>query len=151
MCPSRGRVNLTLGKEPERAMSASTAQGASLQRPADAGISAESDPSPAYQAPRARFLEFRQAPGPVRSAALSAIGLGAFFLVWQLGHSLTSEVNQKFLPSPVQVLTALYTLFAENDFLADVLKSCYRVFASFETSLGPNHTSSSGMKEAAGR
>src|SRR4029079_1365636 len=58
-------------------------------------------------------------------------GVAAFFIVWQLAHSATSEVSQKFFPSPLQVLTALYALFAEKNFLADVVKSCYRVFASF--------------------
>lgn len=77
------------------------------------------------------MLEFRNKPSPLRAAVLAIAGIAAFFVVWQAGHALTPAVNQKFFPSPLQVLSALYTLFAEKGFLADVLKSCYRVFASF--------------------
>lgn len=87
--------------------------------------------SPAYAAPRTRFFEYRAQLTPLQTALFATIGIVAFFLMWQLGHSLTSEANQKFLPSPLQVLSALYVLFAEKNFLADVLKSTYRVFASF--------------------
>lgn len=91
----------------------------------------ELDESPLYVAPRARMFEFRSRLSTTRATVLAAAGLGTFFLIWQLGHSFSSAVNQKFFPSPIQVLTALYTLFATNNFLADVLKSCYRVFVSF--------------------
>ena len=112
-------------------MNASTVQEAGVERATDTASRSELNESPIYVPPGARIFEFRSKPSPARAAVLAAVGLGAFFLVWQLGHYFSSDVNQKFFPSPVQVLTALYTLFAANNFLADVLKSCYRVFASF--------------------
>jgi NitT/TauT family transport system permease protein len=112
-------------------MSASTVQDAGLERPINTRIGSEPGESPLHVAPRARIFEFRSKVSTTRATVLAAVGLGAFFLIWQLGHSLSSPVNQKFFPSPIQVLTALYTLFAANNFLADVLKSCYRVFVSF--------------------
>lgn len=112
-------------------MSASVAKDAGAKPAPKTGNPLELGDSPIYVAPRARMLEFRAKPGPAQTVVLAAIGVCAFFAVWQLAHSVTSQVNQKFFPSPLQVLGALYALFAEKDFLADVLKSCYRVFASF--------------------
>ena len=94
-------------------------------------IPIELDESPLYVAPRVRIFEFRAKPSLARTVGLAIVGAGAFFIIWQMAHFFTSEVSQKFFPSPVQVLAALYALFAEKNFLVDVLKSCYRVFASF--------------------
>jgi NitT/TauT family transport system permease protein len=87
--------------------------------------------APPFIAPKPRLFEFRAQLTPAQTAILATVGVAAFFIVWELGHILTPASNQKFFPSPVQVVTALYTLFAEKGFLADVLKSTYRVFASF--------------------
>ena len=62
---------------------------------------------------------------------LGAVGALGFFGVWELGHYLTAESARKFLPSVEQVANALYVLFADRNFLHDVLISCYRIFVSF--------------------
>ena len=62
---------------------------------------------------------------------LGATGALAFFALWQAGHYATSEVARKFLPSVVQVAAALYKLFADKNFLHDVLVSCLRILVSF--------------------
>lgn len=116
-------------------MSASVVKDAGPGPAAKTGIPIELDASPIHVAPRARMLEFRAKPSPTQTVALAITGVAAFFIVWQLAHSATSEVSQKFFPSPLQVLTALYALFAEKNFLADVVKSCYRVFASFSLAM----------------
>jgi len=114
----------------EHAMSASAADSKGPDVSVRPGIRDLED-APPFVAPRARLFEFRAQLTPTQTALFAAAGVVVFFLIWQLGHVYTSEANQKFLPSPVQVLTALYTLFAEKNFLSDVLKSSYRVFASF--------------------
>jgi NitT/TauT family transport system permease protein len=102
----------------------------------DYAASPQSDPdsfeeAPLFIAPRTRLFEFRAQLSPAQTALFAIAGIAVFFLIWQLGHVFTAESNKKFFPSPLQVLTALYTLFAEKNFLADVIKSTYRVFASF--------------------
>lgn len=111
-------------------MDASTAAGQHPTASTHTDIS-ELEDSPVFVAPRTRLFEYRARLSPVQTALFATAGVVAFFLLWQLGHSLTPAANQKFFPSPVQVVTALYGLFAEKNFLADVLKSTYRVFASF--------------------
>ena len=89
------------------------------------------DPAPAFVPPKERFFEFRLQPSGNRSLVLGALGAIAFLAVWEIGHYLTAEQARKFLPSVEQVALALYTLFAQHNFLHDVLVSCGRVFASF--------------------
>ena len=62
---------------------------------------------------------------------LGLAGALGFFAIWEVGHYLTSEDSRRFLPSPQQVLGALWTLLAEKDFVFDIAKSCYRIFVSF--------------------
>ena len=111
-------------------MDAPTAAGQEPTASNQADTSSFED-APAYVAPRARLFEYRAQLSPTQTALFAGIGVVGFFLVWEIGHNLTPAANQKFFPSPVQVLTALYVLFTEKNFLADVLKSTYRVFASF--------------------
>ncbi len=62
---------------------------------------------------------------------LGLAGAIGFFLIWEIGHYLTPEESQRFLPAPQEVLGALITLVVEKDYIADILKSCFRIFASF--------------------
>lgn len=72
------------------------------------------------------------APAPARRAAkLGVIGAIAFFGVWEIGHYITPESGQRFLPAVEQVLGRLFYLYTEKGFLGDVLVSCLRIFGSF--------------------
>ena len=62
---------------------------------------------------------------------LGLAGATGFFVIWEIGHYLTPEESQRFLPAPQEVLGALITLIVEKDYIADILKSCFRIFASF--------------------
>lgn len=87
--------------------------------------------APLFVAPKKRFLELREQPSAKRSMVLGALGVLAFFAVWEVGHYLTAESARKFFPSVEQVGAALYKLFAEQNFLLDVAVSCRRILLSF--------------------
>ena len=87
--------------------------------------------APLFIPPKERFLEFRLQPSANRTLILGALGAAGFLAIWQAGHYLTPESARKFLPSIGQVVSALYSLFAERNFLHDVLISCWRIFVSF--------------------
>jgi len=53
-----------------------------------------------------------------------------FFLGWHL-LATNSQINQQLFPPPLKVFTALWMLFAEENFLADVLQSVFRILASY--------------------
>lgn len=94
-------------------------------------VAGEADEAPVFNPPRERFLELRAPPSPRRTTILGLIGIAGFFAIWEIGHYLTPESQQKFLPSVGQVVIALWTLFAERGFAHDVAVSCYRIFVSF--------------------
>jgi len=81
--------------------------------------------------PRERFLELRLQPSPIKAIVLGVIGCLLFLGIWEAAHYATPESSRKFMPPVTDVVQALYVLFAERNFLHDVLVSCYRVFASF--------------------
>ena len=89
------------------------------------------DEAPVFVPPQKRFLELRDQPTANRTMVLGALGVIAFFAIWELGHYLTAETSRKFVPSVEQVGAALYELFAEKNFLHDILVSCRRIFVSF--------------------
>ena len=78
-----------------------------------------------------RFFELLSPPPARRTAILGVIGAAAFFGIWEVGHYLTPESGQRFLPAVEEVLGRLRYLFAEKGFLGDVLISCMRIFGSF--------------------
>lgn len=59
------------------------------------------------------------------------LGAVAFFGLWEVGHYLTPDESQRFLPSPQHVIATLMWLIGEKDYLADVGISTYRIFLSF--------------------
>lgn len=73
--------------------------------------------------------------GIVQSAAgpwsLGAAGLIALLLLWQLGHVSVPAEQQKFLPSPLQVVAALWVLLTEKGFIFDIFISLGRILLSF--------------------
>jgi NitT/TauT family transport system permease protein len=84
--------------------------------------------------PRARkesFFELRASPSARTTFTLGVIGGAGFFGIWELANILTPEASKRFLPSPQHVLSTLWQLLAEKEFLYDIGKSCYRIFASF--------------------
>jgi NitT/TauT family transport system permease protein len=81
--------------------------------------------------PKERFLELRTQPPASKTFFLGILGGLLFLGVWEAVHYATPEQSRKFMPPVSDVLMALYTLFAERNFLQDVMVSCYRVFASF--------------------
>jgi NitT/TauT family transport system permease protein len=83
------------------------------------------------QHPKERFFELRQVPSARRTAILGIIGAVTFFGIWEIGHYLTPESGQRFLPSVEQVVGKLIFLFADKGFAYDVAVSCMRIFGSF--------------------
>ncbi len=63
--------------------------------------------------------------------SLGAAGLIALLLLWQLGHVSTPAAQQKFLPSPFQVVAALWVLLTEKGFIFDIFISMGRILLSF--------------------
>ncbi len=72
------------------------------------------------QRPKERFFELRQVPTARRTAILGIIGAVTFFGIWEIGHYLTPESGQRFLPSVEQVVGKLIFLFADKGFAYDV-------------------------------
>ena len=97
-------------------------------RPQDA---IETDVAPAIAARKPGFFELRATLSGRRTAILGVIGAFGFFGIWEIGHYITPESGQRFLPSVGEVLGRLIYLFAEKAFIEDVLISCMRIFVSF--------------------
>ena len=62
---------------------------------------------------------------------LGVIGAVGFFGIWEIGHYITPESGQRFLPSVEEVIGRLIYLYVEKGFIEDVLISCMRIFVSF--------------------
>ncbi|MBY0558777.1 ABC transporter permease [Hyphomicrobium sp.] len=61
---------------------------------------------------------------------LGIVGWGVLLAVWQL-LAETGSMSSLVLPGPAAVVSALYRLFAERDFIGDVTASIVRVLESF--------------------
>lgn len=80
--------------------------------------------------PKLRIFEFKSdIPASWRLTLGVAVWV-LFFAIWQIAV-WSGVMPAILLPGPGKVLTALYTLFAENGFLGDVLVSVWRVMFSF--------------------
>ncbi|NEQ52703.1 MAG: ABC transporter permease [Leptolyngbya sp. SIO3F4] len=75
-------------------------------------------------------LDVKKSGNAATTVLLGISGWCFFLLVWA-GLSTTELVPAQLLPSPWAVLVALYHLFAEKDFLADVLQSVFRILSSY--------------------
>lgn len=78
-----------------------------------------------------RFFELLSPVEGRQAAFLGVLGAILFFVIWQAGHYATPPEERRFLPSVEEVLTQLFYLFSEKEFIFDVLKSCMRIFGSF--------------------
>ena len=93
-------------------------------------------PSPKPQTRKHRYLSpsifwsIRQGFPQRLSWLLVALSLALPLALWTIVSSL-QLVPPTFLPTPLAVLTAGFTMFAENDLGGDVLASCGRVLAGF--------------------
>ena len=66
-----------------------------------------------------------------QAVILGIIGGVIFFLVWEIGHYMTPEESRRFLPSPQHVVSTLYVLLTEKDFLSDIGISLFRILGIF--------------------
>jgi NitT/TauT family transport system permease protein len=96
-----------------------------------AGLDAARVDAPLFIPPKKRFLEFRDRPSSNRALVLGALGLLGFLVLWEVGHYMTAPTARKFVPSVEEVGSALYVMFAEQNFLKDVAVSCRRILVSF--------------------
>lgn len=78
-----------------------------------------------------QILKLLSPVGPRQAALLGIVGGLVFFLIWEIGHYMTPEESRRFLPSPQHVLSTLYTLLMEKDFLSDIGISLFRIIGSF--------------------
>ncbi len=85
---------------------------------------------PFRNAPRQRFFEFKKDIPASWSIILGISVWVLFFGVWEFAV-WQQWANEILLPGPTKVLSALYTMFADNGFLNDVLISVGRVMLSF--------------------
>lgn len=80
---------------------------------------------------RAPFFELRATLTAHHTFILGLAGGAALFGIWELGHYLTAEESKRFLPSPRHVIATMWQLLVEKNFIADIGKSCFRIFVSF--------------------
>jgi NitT/TauT family transport system permease protein len=80
--------------------------------------------------PNSTFWSIRQGFPKKLSFILVVMSLLAPLTIWTIVSSL-QLVPPTFLPTPMAVISAGITLFAENNLWADVLASCGRVLAGF--------------------
>ncbi|WP_264214187.1 ABC transporter permease [Leisingera thetidis] len=80
--------------------------------------------------PKLRIFEFKSDIPPSWRLTLGIAVWVIFFAIWQCA-AWSGVMPAILLPGPGEVLAALYTLFAENGFLGDVLLSVWRVMFSF--------------------
>jgi NitT/TauT family transport system permease protein len=97
----------------------------------DPPVMQEQDKAPLFVPPKERFFGLRARLTSRKTAVLGIVGAAAFFAIWEIGHYMTPEVKQRFLPSVQHVIGTLYHLLAEKGFIYDIGKSCYRIFVSF--------------------
>jgi len=87
----------------------------------------QSSPARRLRLPR---LDRRLPAGRVERLILGGVAWVLFVLGWHLAATSGLAPDALF-PGPVQVTEALWELFAEHDFAADVWASIQRIFASF--------------------
>ena len=88
-------------------------------------------PSAAARRDRGQILRLLSPTGPTETLVLGFAGAVGFFIIWEIAQYITPEESRRFLPSPQHVIATMYTLIVEKNFLADIAKSAFRIFASF--------------------
>tara|TARA_Y100000766_G_scaffold247187_1_gene228151 strand:- start:172 stop:1011 length:840 start_codon:yes stop_codon:yes gene_type:complete len=89
------------------------------------------DQAPIFNPPREKFLSVRGTLSGTQSFILGILGLAGFLVIWQIGHWITPEEAQRFLPGVDEIVGKIYYLITEKGFLADIGVSLYRIYLSF--------------------
>jgi|TARA_B100001964_G_C14228508_1_gene598887 NitT/TauT family transport system permease protein len=84
-----------------------------------------------FQPPRERFLSVLGTVSTNQSIGFGLVGVILFFSIWEIGHLLTPELQQKFLPGVVEVVGKIAQLIRDKGFIGDIGKSLYRIYVSF--------------------
>jgi NitT/TauT family transport system permease protein len=84
-----------------------------------------------FKPPRERFLSVLGTVSTNQSIVLGLVGVVLFFSIWEIGHLLTPELQQKFLPGVIEVVGEIVYLIREKGFVGDIGKSLYRIYVSF--------------------
>ena len=84
-----------------------------------------------FKPPRERFLSVLGTVSTNQSIGLGLVGVVLFFSIWEIGHLLTPELQQKFLPGVIEVVGKIAYLIQEKGFVGDIGKSLYRIYVSF--------------------
>ena len=84
-----------------------------------------------FKPPRERFLSVLGTVSTNQSIGLGLVGVVLFFSIWEIGHILTPELQQKFLPGVIEVVGEIAYLIHEKGFVGDIGKSLYRIYVSF--------------------
>ena len=84
-----------------------------------------------FKPPRERFLSVLGTVSTNQSIVLGLVGVVLFFSIWEIGHLLTPELQQKFLPGVIEVVGEIAYLIHEKGFIGDIGKSLYRIYVSF--------------------
>ncbi|MEL7050244.1 MAG: hypothetical protein AAGM45_00455, partial [Cyanobacteria bacterium J06588_5] len=75
-------------------------------------------------------LDIQKPGSQVTHLLLGLMGWVCFLALWSL-LSTTDLLPAQLLPSPLAVVGALWELFAQKNFLADVLRSVSRILSSY--------------------
>ncbi len=112
--------------------SRNTKSNAQLPNQLASGETEKSDESAAvFKPPRERFLSVLGTVSTNQSIGLGLVGVVLFFSIWEIGHLLTPELQQKFLPGVIEVVGEIAYLIQEKGFVGDIGKSLYRIYVSF--------------------
>jgi len=112
--------------------SRNTKSNAQLPNQLASGETEKSDESAAvFKPPRERFLSVLGTVSAKQSTGLGLAGVVLFFSIWEIGHLLTPELQQKFLPGVIEVVGKIAYLIQEKGFVGDIGKSLYRIYLSF--------------------
>ena len=112
--------------------SRNTKSNAQLPNQLASGETEKSDESAAvFKPPRERFLSVLGTVSTNQSIGLGLFGVVLFFSIWEIGHLLTPELQQKFLPGVIEVVGTIAYLIQEKGFVGDIGKSLYRIYVSF--------------------
>ena len=112
--------------------SRNTKSNAQLPNQLASGETEKSDESAAvFKPPRERFLSVLGTVSTNQSIGLGLVGVVLFFSIWEIGHLLTPELQQKFLPGVIEVVGKIAYLIQEKGFVGDIGKSLYRIYVSF--------------------
>ena len=112
--------------------SRNTKSNAQLPNQLASGETEKSDESAAvFKPPRERFLSVLGTVSAKQSTGLGLVGVVLFFSIWEIGHLLTPELQQKFLPGVIEVVGTIAYLIQEKGFVGDIGKSLYRIYLSF--------------------